>query len=59
LYWSVPFALLLLVVVALRYLRPGPERCPECGARRPREAPLCPRCGWIYETPGDDEDWGE
>jgi hypothetical protein len=55
--WSLPFALLLLVVVVLRYLRPGGRRCPECGARQTAEAPLCPQCGWIFSEPGDDDEW--
>ena len=58
--WSLVFALLLLVVVALKYLRPWGRRCPQCGARRAAEMVLCPQCGWIYSIPGeedDEDDW--
>ena len=54
--WPVGFALLLLAVVALKYLRRGVQHCPECGARRPDEAPLCPQCGWIYAAPDENDD---
>lgn len=58
--WSLPFALFLIVVLLLRYWHPWGPRCPQCGARRPEGAPLCPECGWIYEVPGEeDEDYGE
>ena len=46
------FAGFLLVVVVARYL-PRKERCPECSSVRDPEHPLCPDCGWIYES--DDE----
>ena len=49
------FAVLLLAVVALKYLRPLGVRCPQCQARREDPAyPLCPSCGWIYD--GTDEE---
>ena len=53
------FAVLLLAVVALKYLRPFGARCPQCQTRRADpEYPLCPDCGWIYEVPGtEDEDY--
>ena len=52
-------AILLLVVVALKYWQPLGQRCPQCQARREdAEHPLCPACGWIYEVPGEaDEDF--
>ena len=52
------FACLLLVVIALRYLKPFAARCPECNERREdAEAPLCPHCGWVYEAEGEDDDY--
>ena len=50
-------ALLLLVVVALRYVKPFGERCPECNEKKSdAEAVLCSNCGWIYEVPGEDDE---
>lgn len=58
--WSVGFAVLLLVVVGLRYLRPGRPCCPQCGAPQEADAPLCTACGWIFAAPEDDDDeWGD
>ena len=58
--WSLIFAVLIIVVVILRFLRPRGERCPECGAARDPESPLCSECGWIYEVPGEeDSDYGD
>lgn len=58
--WPIAFACLLLLVVALKYLRPRSERCPQCDAPREAEEPLCRACGWIYEVPGEeDDDYGE
>lgn len=58
--WPIAFACFLLLVVALKYLRPRGEQCPQCGARREAEQPLCRACGWIYEVPGEeDEDYGD
>ncbi|MFH1569881.1 MAG: hypothetical protein ABIL09_17950 [Gemmatimonadota bacterium] len=57
--WSGGFALFLLLVVALKYWGPRRERCPQCHAVREPDVPLCRECGWIYETPGDDDDYGE
>ncbi|MBN60767.1 MAG: hypothetical protein CME20_05355 [Gemmatimonadetes bacterium] len=49
------FAVLVLAVVALKYLRPFGVRCPQCQAlREDPEYPLCPACGWIYDG-SDDE----
>jgi uncharacterized OB-fold protein len=46
--------------VILRFLRPRGERCPECGAARDPESPLCRECGWMYEVPGEeDSDYGD
>ena len=55
------FAVLLLFVVALKYLQTNGERCPQCQtSREDAEYPLCPDCGWIYEVPGEeDEDYDE
>ena len=48
------------MVVILRFLRRGGERCPECSAARDPESPLCRECGWIYEVPGEeDSDYGD
>lgn len=58
---SAGFAVLLLVAVAVFYLVPRRERCPECGLARQAEAPLCPGCGWVYGG-GDresDDDYGD
>ncbi len=58
--WSIAFACLLLVVVALKYLRPRGEQCPQCSAPREADLPLCRSCGWIYEAPGEEEeDYGD
>lgn len=58
--WSLIFAVLIVVVVILRFLRRGGERCPECSAARDPESPLCRECGWIYEVPGEeDSDYGD
>ena len=54
--WPILFAGFVIVMVALRYLRPWGESCPQCSAARAAEAPLCPECGWIYELPGDEDD---
>lgn len=54
--WSVPFALLLIAVVILKYLRRPHAVCPQCGSRRDEDAPLCGECGWIFAVPGEDED---
>jgi len=54
--WSAGFAVILLVAVALKYLMPRRERCPQCHAARSADSPLCPECGWIFETPGDEDD---
>ena len=52
--WSLLFAGLLLVVVALKYSRRPAERCPDCGRRREADHPICD-CGWVFEYPeGDD-----
>ena len=49
------FAILVLAVVALKYLRFFGVRCPQCQARRQDLAyPLCPDCGWIYDGPDDE-----
>ena len=49
------FAVLLLAVVFLKYLRPLGVRCPQCQARREDPAyPLCPSCGWIYDGTDDE-----
>ena len=59
-FWSILFAGFVLVMVALKYLRPFGERCPQCSASRTADSPLCPECGWIFELPGDeDDDYGE
>ena len=59
--WSVPFAVLLLAVVVLRYWHPWRPRCPQCGEIRAAASPLCSNCGWIYELPdeADDDDYGD
>jgi len=50
--YSLILALVLLAVIAAKLLtRPG-ERCPECGAKREGDAPIC-ACGWVYEYPDD------
>lgn len=51
------FAVLLLVVVVLKFWSPFGPRCPQCQARREdAEYPLCPNCGWIYEVPGEEDE---
>lgn len=57
--WPLLFGSFLLVVVALKYLWPRGQRCPQCQARRADpEHPICPECGWIFEVPGEeDEDY--
>ncbi|MBM3278949.1 MAG: hypothetical protein FJY95_12835 [Candidatus Handelsmanbacteria bacterium] len=58
--WPLLFTIFLLVVVALKYLRPRAKGCPQCGAAREGDHPLCIVCGWIYDSPADrDEDYGE
>lgn len=58
--WPLLFACLLLLVVALKYLWPRAERCPQCAAPREAGQPLCSSCGWIYEVPGEeDDDYGD
>jgi hypothetical protein len=52
---SAVFAVLLVVVVAVFYLAPRRERCPECGVLR-GDAPLCSGCGWVYDGPEDDQE---
>ncbi len=55
--WPLLFGLFLVAVVAIRYLKPWGERCPQCYTRREdRGYPLCPECGWIFEVPGEDDD---
>ena len=50
-------AVLLLVVVVLKFWAPFGQRCPQCQARREdAEYPLCPNCGWIYEVPGEEDE---
>jgi hypothetical protein len=59
-FWPLLFACFLLLVVALKYLRPRAERCPQCAAVRAAGEPLCASCGWIYEVPGEeDDDYGD
>lgn len=58
--WSLIFAILIIVVVILKYMRLGGERCPQCNSTRDLQSPLCQDCGWIYEVPGEeDSDYGE
>ena len=57
--WSLIFAGFIILVVVLKYLWPAGERCPQCYTPRDPEQPLCLECGWIYETPGDDSEYGE
>jgi hypothetical protein len=59
--WTLPFALLLLAVVVLRYWQPWAARCPECSEARADASPVCGACGWIYELPdeADDLDYGD
>ena len=58
--WPAGFAVLLLLVVAAKYLWPQRERCPQCMTPRDPESPLCAECGWIYESPDEsDDDYGE
>lgn len=55
--WPLLFGCFLVLVVALRYLWPRRERCPQCHAvRADADHPLCPECGWIFEVPDDDDD---
>lgn len=57
---SAGFALFLLLVVGLWFVRNRQERCPQCHAARDLDSPLCRGCGWIFELPGDDDDdYGE
>jgi len=56
-FLSLLFGLFLLVVVALWVLKPFRQRCPECHAvREDPQNPLCPHCGWIFDSPGDNLD---
>ena len=58
--WSLIFAIFILAIVILKYMRLGGERCPQCNSTRDPESPLCRECGWIYEVPGEeDSDYGE
>ena len=58
--WPLLFAFFLVVVVALKYLWPRAEHCPQCAAPRETGQPLCSSCGWIYEVPGEeDDDYGD
>jgi hypothetical protein len=56
--WAFFFAGFIILIVVLKYLRFGGERCPQCHASRVSGTPLCPECGWIYEVPGaEDSDY--
>ena len=55
-YLSIGFAVLLLIVVAIRYLMPRKELCPGCGTAREHGSPLCTECGWIFESDEDEAD---
>ncbi|MSR83766.1 MAG: hypothetical protein EXS58_12730 [Candidatus Latescibacteria bacterium] len=58
--WPLLFAGFLVVVVALKYLWPRAESCPQCASPREAGHPLCSSCGWIYEVPGEeDDDYGD
>ncbi len=46
------FAGLLIVVVAVKYLRRPVEKCPDCGLPRDGDHPICD-CGWVFEYPDD------
>ena len=47
-------AVVLLVVIVARILyRGAAERCPDCGARREGDAPIC-SCGWAFAYPEDE-----
>ena len=50
------FAAVILAAVALKYLVPRRERCPQCYNVRDEGAPLCRECGWIYDVPGEEDD---
>lgn len=53
-------ALALIAALAARYVLPQKARCPECGAVREDDAPIC-GCGWIFDIPDDDSplEYGE
>lgn len=58
--WPLLFGGFILVVVALKYLRPRAQTCPQCSATREADQPLCSSCGWIYEVSGEqDDDYGD
>jgi hypothetical protein len=50
---TILIALALLIAIGARYLRTGPERCPDCNEIRETDTPIC-SCGWIFEVPDDD-----
>ena len=57
--WSLFFACFVILIVVLKYVRFGSKRCPQCRALQDSEQLLCPQCGWIYDPPEDDSDYGE
>lgn len=59
-YWSLLFALAIVLTLVLKYAIPRKEHCPQCLAVRESDQPLCRECGWIYEVPGEeDDDYGD
>ena len=54
--WPYLFAGLIILVIILKYLKIGANRCPQCNAQRDEELPLCEECGWIFDSAEDDVD---
>ena len=54
--WPYLFAGLIVLVVVLKYLKVGGNRCPQCSVVRDEEMPLCRECGWIFDDDDDDDE---
>jgi len=52
---SLLFAAVLIIVVALKYLRKPVQRCPECHTPRDGDHPIC-ECGFVFEFPDEDDE---
>ncbi len=50
---------LFIIVLCVKYFKSDSVSCPQCyHPREEKGTPLCGHCGWMFESPGtDDEDY--